>query len=66
MEEYNYPLYVQSAGRGFKSLIYEFVLRRARPKSVFSSTAEVSSTVLIFDGATQIGTASGDSPPTHA
>ncbi|MGA7008739.1 MAG: hypothetical protein WB612_03275 [Nitrososphaeraceae archaeon] len=22
--------------------------------------------VLIFDGATQIGTASGDSPPTHA
>ncbi|MGA7140531.1 MAG: hypothetical protein WBX29_00830 [Nitrososphaeraceae archaeon] len=61
MEEYNCPLYVQSAGRGFKSLIYEFVLRRARPKSVFSSTA-----VLIFDGATQIGTASGDSPPTHA
>ncbi|MGB8159748.1 MAG: hypothetical protein WCE93_06330 [Nitrososphaeraceae archaeon] len=47
-------------------MIYEFVLRRARPKSVFSSTAEVSSTVLIFVGATQIGTASGDSPPTHA
>ena len=66
MEEYNYPLYVQSAGRGLKSLIYEFVFQRARPKSVFSSTAEVSSTVLIFVGATQIGTASVDSPPTHA
>ncbi|MGB8172200.1 MAG: hypothetical protein WCF01_06195 [Nitrososphaeraceae archaeon] len=39
---------------------------KERAKSVFSSTAEVSSTVLIFVGATQIGTASVDSPPTHA
>lgn len=66
MEEYDYPLYVQSAGRGLKSVIHEFVFQRARPKSVFSSTAEVSSTDLIFVGAIQIGTASVDSPPTHA
>ena len=41
-----------------------FEERGPNPSSV--GPAEVSSTVLIFDGATQIGTASGDSPPTHA
>src|SRR6476620_8222708 len=36
MEEYNYPLYIRSASCGLKVLIYEFVLRRARLKCLFS------------------------------